>query len=133
MLWTHSGQGKTAMIWNASTGECVQALSGHAGQVMSAVFSGDGMSLLTASWDKTAMIWNASIVRFVQVRPRKAARAKARARRRGPAFEHAGALASLVSAGSEIYASLSSQVLLRRRCSRVAGALASQVLLRLFL
>ena len=92
---------RTAKIWIASTGECVQALSGHAGQVMSAVFSGDGMSLLTASWDKTAMIWNASIVRFVQVRPRKAARAKARARRRGPAFEHAGALASLVSAGSE--------------------------------
>ncbi len=33
--------------------------------------------------------------------PEGSVRAKARARRRGPAFEHAGALASLVSAGSE--------------------------------
>ena len=32
---------KTAKIWNASTGECTQTLSGHSGWVTSAVFSAD--------------------------------------------------------------------------------------------
>ena len=33
---------KTAKIWDTTTGECKQTLSGHAGEVNSAVFSADG-------------------------------------------------------------------------------------------
>merc|ERR1712028_322773 len=51
---------ETAKIWDASTGECKQTLSGHSGYVFSAVFSADGSSVLTASKDKTAKIWDAS-------------------------------------------------------------------------
>ena len=51
---------ETAKIWDASTGECKQTFSGHSNFVRSAVFSADGLSVLTASHDKTAKIWDAS-------------------------------------------------------------------------
>ncbi len=44
----------------ATTGECTQTLSGHADKICSALFSVDGCSVLTASYDKTAKIWNSS-------------------------------------------------------------------------
>ena len=56
---------KTAKIWNASTGDCIQTLSGHTDCVASAVFSQDGGAVLTASGD-TAKIWNASTGDCVQ-------------------------------------------------------------------
>jgi len=49
---------ETAKIWDTSTGECTQNLHGHDGAVESAVFSGDGASVLTASRDTTAKIWD---------------------------------------------------------------------------
>ena len=45
---------KTAKIWSTATGECTQTFSGHGGVVGSALFSSDGSSGLTASYDKTA-------------------------------------------------------------------------------
>ena len=41
LVLTGSGD-KTAKIWDTTTGECKQTLSGHAERVMSAVFSADG-------------------------------------------------------------------------------------------
>ena len=48
-----------ARIWSASTGECLQILSGHELAVLSAVMSVDAASVLTASDDATARIWSA--------------------------------------------------------------------------
>ena len=42
-----------------STGECKQTFVGHTQSVESAVFSGDGLTVLTASYDKTAKLWDA--------------------------------------------------------------------------
>merc|ERR1712057_78476 len=49
---------RTAKSWCATTGECKQTFSGHAGLVISAVFSADGLSVLTGSGDRTAKIWD---------------------------------------------------------------------------
>ena len=46
-------------IWNA-TGQHVQTLTGHAGNVESIVFSPDGARIATASQDSTVKIWDAS-------------------------------------------------------------------------
>ena len=51
---------KIVKIFDSSTGECKQTLSGHAAGVVSAVFSADGSSVLTASADKTAKIFDSS-------------------------------------------------------------------------
>ena len=54
---------KTAKIWDCFTGECKQTLSGHTGWLKSAVFSEDGLTILTAadcSYDPTAKIWDCS-------------------------------------------------------------------------
>jgi len=59
MVLTASFDG-TAKIWDSSTGECKQTLSGHGGHVRSAVFSADGATILTASDDRTANIWDSS-------------------------------------------------------------------------
>lgn len=60
----------TVKIWNtcndasggkcSANGDCMQTLSGHTKSVSSAVFSPDGASVLTASWDKTAKLWKAA-------------------------------------------------------------------------
>jgi WD40 repeat protein len=50
---------KTANLWDLS-GKCLVTLSGHSSPVYSAVFSPDGKSILTASWDKTTKLWDLS-------------------------------------------------------------------------
>ena len=40
------------------TGECLHTLQGHTDYVMSASFSPDGTTLVTASLDRTAKIWD---------------------------------------------------------------------------
>ena len=49
---------RNAKLWNPATGECTQILTGHGGQVRSAVFSADGTVVLTASDDCTAKLWD---------------------------------------------------------------------------
>lgn len=56
----------SASLWNARTGQRLQTLDGHQEQLLSAVFSADSTSVLTASADNTARLWNASTGECVQ-------------------------------------------------------------------
>ena len=57
-MLTASGD-STARIWDAESGQELVTLSGHTGDVYSAVYSPDGALVLTASGDNTARIWDA--------------------------------------------------------------------------
>ncbi len=46
----------TAKLWSIDTGMCIQTFAGHTAAVCSAVFSGDGASVLTSSDDSTLRI-----------------------------------------------------------------------------
>ena len=48
----------TAKLWSIETGACTQTFTGHEGDVLKAVFSGDSASVLTASVDGTAKLWS---------------------------------------------------------------------------
>ena len=49
---------KTAILWDASSGRIVRALTGHSEGVRSVCFSPDGRLALTGSADKTAILWD---------------------------------------------------------------------------
>jgi len=51
---------RTAKIWDSSTGECKQTLTGHSDTLTSAAFSADASIIVTASFDNTAKIWDSS-------------------------------------------------------------------------
>ena len=54
-------QGQTVdevRLWDAATGEEIGVLRGHEDIITSVVFSPDGGTLLTASWDGTARVWD---------------------------------------------------------------------------
>jgi WD40 repeat protein/uncharacterized caspase-like protein len=57
---TASESDSTAKIWNATSGELQQTLSGHDDGVLFAAFSPDNNNIVTASIDRTAIIWNSS-------------------------------------------------------------------------
>ena len=48
---------RTAYIWNTTTEICEAELKGHEGTIWTAVFSPDGMHIVTGSNDQTARIW----------------------------------------------------------------------------
>ena len=48
----------SAKVWNTSTGECIQTLSGHTSIITDAAFGADADFLVTASADCTARIWD---------------------------------------------------------------------------
>ena len=48
---------RTARVWRLADGELVRELKGHTGWVRSAVFSADGVHVVTASDDRTARVW----------------------------------------------------------------------------
>ena len=59
MLATASSD-KTAIVWDAQTGERIRSLPGHSPEARSVSWSPDGKRLATASpWDKTAVVWDA--------------------------------------------------------------------------
>ena len=47
-------------FWDSATGACTLILAGHEGDVNSAVFSADGVSVLTASKNCTAKVWDST-------------------------------------------------------------------------
>ena len=59
MVLTASWDG-TARLWNAETGEPVRAFAGHTGRIQRAVFSPEGLRVLTAGLeDEAARLWSA--------------------------------------------------------------------------
>ena len=54
------GRGGEISLLNANTGQVQQTLSGHKNGVNSIVFSSDGSTLVSGSWDGTIRLWNAS-------------------------------------------------------------------------
>jgi WD40 repeat protein len=49
---------QTIRLWNARTGQCLNTLQGHTGQVLSVAFSPDGKLLASTSSDRTIKLWN---------------------------------------------------------------------------
>ncbi|MFN8529715.1 MAG: hypothetical protein U0670_13995 [Anaerolineae bacterium] len=50
---------RTAIIWDAETGELLHRLEGHSSFLTGATFSDDGSLVLTISDDNTAVVWDA--------------------------------------------------------------------------
>ncbi len=50
---------KTAILWDAKTGENLKTLRGHSDWVNGAAFGADGERILTGSRDGTAILWDA--------------------------------------------------------------------------
>ncbi len=51
---------KTAIVWDATSGEKLLVLQGHTEPVILARFSPDARRIVTASVDKTAIVWDAT-------------------------------------------------------------------------
>ena len=51
---------KTLKIWDISTGECHDTLSGHEAEVSCIAVSNDGNKIISGSWDHTIKLWDAS-------------------------------------------------------------------------
>ena len=47
-------------VWRVSTGELLNSLRGHTNAVWSVVFSPDGKTIASGSWDQTIRLWEAT-------------------------------------------------------------------------
>ncbi len=57
LIASASDDEKNIKLWNLVTGECIQTLIGHLKGVTSVVFSPDGQTLISGSYDKTIKLW----------------------------------------------------------------------------
>lgn len=57
---------KTALLWDASTGELLHTFSGHRDAIRWLDFSPDGTELLTGSFDQTARLWDVATGNLVR-------------------------------------------------------------------
>ncbi|KAG2051614.1 WD40 repeat-like protein [Suillus hirtellus] len=59
--WDNTGDNKSAIrIWNAKTGELVATLEGHTDCVRCLVWTQDGETLISGSYDRSIRLWNTS-------------------------------------------------------------------------
>ena len=65
-LLATGGFDQTTRLWDLSTGEQVQVLTGHAGYVFGLSFSSDGQRLATCSYDATVKVWDLSTGEIVR-------------------------------------------------------------------
>jgi WD40 repeat protein len=56
-----------ARVWDAATGKEIATLHGHDSVVISAAFSPDGKSIVTASFDQTARLWETAAGREIAI------------------------------------------------------------------
>ena len=56
-----------ARVWDAATGKKIITLQGHDSVVVSAAFSPDGKTIVTASFDKTARLWETATGREIAI------------------------------------------------------------------
>lgn len=56
-LWDSTNSGNIR-VYDAATGEEIRRLYGHTDVITDIVFTSDGLSMVSASWDKTVRIWN---------------------------------------------------------------------------
>ena len=63
-----SGSGDNMVkIWDASTGKCLQTLTGHTDYVWSVAYSPDGQHIVSGSQDEFIKIWDAQVLRSIVV------------------------------------------------------------------
>ena len=48
---------KSARLWDADSGDCLQILEGHTDEIFSCAFNYEGDTIITGSKDNTCRIW----------------------------------------------------------------------------
>ena len=61
------GQGGTIVLLNANTGDVLQGLPAHKGGIHSLIFSLDGSTAVSSSWDGTTRVWNVETLSFITI------------------------------------------------------------------
>ena len=60
------GEDNTVRIWNTDTGELLQTLQGHTGEVYSVAFSPDGRWVASGGGDSFVKVWDSHTGEFVR-------------------------------------------------------------------
>lgn len=58
--FTSGSDDKTAIVWDATTGNMLGTYSGHSGKITSLLYAPGGTRIASGSEDKTVQVWNAS-------------------------------------------------------------------------
>ena len=61
------GQGGTIVLLNANTGDVSQGLPAHKDGIHSLIFSLDGSTAVSSSWDGTTRVWNVETLSFITI------------------------------------------------------------------
>ena len=62
-----AGKGGTILLWDATTGEQLGTLAGHAGDVLGLAVSPDGSLMASAGFDKSVRLWNTESGEIIRI------------------------------------------------------------------